>query len=59
MNDETRCSVVRDLLPGYIDNLTSEQTNAFVKAHLAACAECRAVPACTPTRSERSGCSKT
>ena len=43
MNDETRCSVVRDLLPGYIDNLTSEQTNAFVKAHLAECAECRAV----------------
>jgi|GEM_PF-5047241 len=42
MNDGTKCSVVRDLLPGYVENLTSEATNAFVAEHLAECAECRA-----------------
>lgn len=42
MNRETTCSIVRDLLPGYVENLTGERTNAFVSAHLAECAECRA-----------------
>jgi len=42
MENETRCSLVRDLLPGYVEGLTGEATNAFVSAHLADCAECRA-----------------
>ena len=43
MDDQTKCSVVRDLLPNYIENLTSEATTAFVSAHLAECEDCRAV----------------
>ncbi|MBQ8954568.1 MAG: zf-HC2 domain-containing protein, partial [Clostridia bacterium] len=43
MNDQTKCSVVRDLLPNYIENLTSEATSAFVSEHLAECEACRAV----------------
>jgi len=42
MENETRCSLVRDLLPGYVEGLTQESTNAFISGHLAGCAECRA-----------------
>ncbi len=34
------CEVIRDLLPSYVDKLTSEVTNDIVKAHLAECKEC-------------------
>lgn len=36
------CEVVRDLLPSYVDGLTSETTAAMVEAHLDACPDCRA-----------------
>lgn len=42
MDNETRCSLVRDLLPGYVEGLTGELTNAFVGSHLADCPRCRA-----------------
>ncbi|MCR5154372.1 MAG: DUF4825 domain-containing protein [Lachnospiraceae bacterium] len=35
------CDVVKDLLPSYIDGLTSEVTNAVIKEHLSECEECR------------------
>ena len=36
------CEVVRDLLPSYVDGLTSETTRAMVDAHLDTCLDCRA-----------------
>ena len=29
-----KCCIVKDLLPGYIDGLTSEETNEEMKMHL-------------------------
>lgn len=37
------CEVVRDLLPSYVDGLTSETTGALVEAHVEGCDACRAV----------------
>lgn len=38
-----KCCIVRDLLPGYIDGLNSEETDAEVRKHLETCAACRTV----------------
>ena len=35
------CNLVQDLLPSYIDRLTSAQTTAYVQKHLLKCKECR------------------
>lgn len=35
------CKIVRDLLPNYIEQLTSEETNNFIENHLAECKECK------------------
>lgn len=35
------CSIVRDILPLYIENMVSEETKTFVEEHLASCADCR------------------
>lgn len=44
MNDQTlKCEIVRDLLPSYIDGLTSEGTNKAIEEHLATCEDCRKV----------------
>ena len=39
---KTECSVVRDLLPLYIENMVSPETEQYVNAHLAECSECQA-----------------
>lgn len=36
------CRMIIDLLPSYIDGLTSEETNAIIIEHLQACPECKA-----------------
>lgn len=36
------CSVVRDLLPLYVEDMVSPETAQYVKAHLAECSECQA-----------------
>lgn len=36
------CEVVRDLLPSYVDGLTSETTGRLVEAHVEGCDACRA-----------------
>ncbi len=36
------CSIVRDILPLYAENMVSEDTAAFVKEHLESCPACRA-----------------
>ena len=38
-----KCCIVKDLLPGYIDGLNSQETDMEVQKHLAGCAACRAV----------------
>lgn len=38
-----KCSIARDLLSNYIDNLCSEETNAEMRKHLASCDDCKAV----------------
>ena len=41
MKNDLTCAVVRDLLPGYIEKLTSEETNRAVEQHLDGCEDCR------------------
>ena len=35
------CAIARDLLPLYVEGMTSEGSNEFVKEHLSRCRECR------------------
>lgn len=39
---KTECSVVRDLLPLYVEDMVSPETAHYVKSHLADCSECQA-----------------
>ncbi len=39
---ENECSVVKDLLPLYQENMVSEDTAIFLREHLATCSECGA-----------------
>lgn len=39
---ELPCAIVGDLLPAYVEGLTSAETNAAVEAHLASCPACAA-----------------
>lgn len=34
------CKIVQDILPNYIDELTSQETNEFIENHLKECTEC-------------------
>ena len=43
MSDKLRCGIVQDLLPSYVDGLTSDETNEAIKNHLADCVSCRAM----------------
>ena len=36
------CSIVRDVLPLYFENMVSDETAAFVEEHLKTCSECAA-----------------
>ncbi len=40
MKNELRCEVVQDLLPTYIDGLTSEGTSQMMKEHFSQCESC-------------------
>ena len=35
------CELVNDLLPGYIDKKTSNETNRFIEEHIKSCEDCR------------------
>lgn len=37
------CDIIRDLLPSYVDKLTSEKSNIVIREHLANCAECKQI----------------
>ncbi|KIR01806.1 hypothetical protein P261_00620 [Lachnospiraceae bacterium TWA4] len=43
MKNKIPCSVIQDLLPNYIEQLTSEETSNEVKNHLDSCVECKKV----------------
>lgn len=43
MGQRLECDTVRDLLPVYIDKMTSEATNRAIEEHLDGCRECSAV----------------
>ncbi|MBS1315556.1 MAG: zf-HC2 domain-containing protein, partial [Anaerotignum sp.] len=38
-----KCEIIRDLLPSYVDGLTSEESNREITAHLAECATCKEI----------------
>ena len=39
--DKKYCKVVQDLLPNYIEKLTSSETNEFVETHIEECKDCK------------------
>lgn len=43
MKVEKKCKIVQDLLPNYIDGLTNDDTNLFIKEHLKECSDCQRV----------------
>lgn len=43
MEQKLKCAVVRDLLPNYIEKLTSEETNQDIEEHLSSCEPCTKV----------------
>lgn len=40
MKEIKDCKIIQDLLPNYIDGLTNDQTNEFIKSHLKECNNC-------------------
>ena len=38
-----KCEIIRDLLPSYVDGLTSEESNREITAHVAECAPCKEI----------------
>ena len=43
MSCSKECKIVQDLLPNYVENLTSEETNSFIEDHLKICTICKSV----------------
>lgn len=43
MNEKKNCKIVQDLLPNYIEKLTTEETNQYIQEHLKECNECKTV----------------
>ena len=41
MKQNIPCELIRDLLPLYVDGLTSEASNREIKEHLETCGSCR------------------
>ena len=37
------CSIIRDLLPNYIENLVSEDTKQYINRHIEKCEECKQI----------------
>ena len=40
MGQRLECDTVRDLLPMYIDHMTSDISNALIEEHISGCEEC-------------------
>lgn len=41
MNSRISCDVIKDLLPSYVDELTSEASNILIREHVRDCESCR------------------
>lgn len=41
MVEKKECKIVKDLLPNYIEKLTSDETNEFIEKHIEECEECK------------------
>lgn len=41
--DKQDCKIVQDLLPNYIENLTCDETNEYIRNHIAKCPKCAKV----------------
>ena len=41
MKERKNCEVIQDLLPNYIENLTKEETNQYIKEHINTCENCK------------------
>ena len=41
MNKNQECDLIIDLLPLFVEQRTSEESDAFIRAHLEQCEECR------------------
>lgn len=37
------CKIIEDLLPNYIDGLTNDETNRYIKEHLSICEKCNEI----------------
>lgn len=37
------CNIIMDLLPNFIENLTNDETNNYIKEHLNECTECKSI----------------
>ena len=37
------CMIVQDLLPNYIDRITTEETNIFIEKHIKECIKCKQI----------------
>ena len=40
---EKECKIIQDLLPNYIENLTSVETNEFIENHFEECKDCKRI----------------
>lgn len=40
MKEKRNCRIIQDLLPTYIEKLTSQETNSYIEEHLKDCSEC-------------------
>lgn len=43
MKERKECKIIQDLLPNYIEKLTSGETNQYIEEHLNECKECKNV----------------
>lgn len=41
--DKRKCKIVQDLLPSYIENLTTKETKVYIEEHLEKCQSCKQV----------------
>ena len=41
--NEKECKLVQDLLPNYIEKLTSEESSKIIDEHLKECTECKKI----------------
>ena len=41
MSRKIPCDIIKDLMPLYVEGLTSEETGREIEAHLEGCGECR------------------